>query len=96
VAQEALANAARHSRARQVGVELVFSRNRVHLSVTDTGIGFDPARVKAGLGLAGMQERVTRADGQISIAARPGRGVRVQLVLPLPRRAAGRAVGGAA
>jgi NarL family two-component system sensor histidine kinase LiaS len=47
IAQEALANVARHSEAGQVEVDLVYTRDTVTLRVSDDGRGFDPSRCRA-------------------------------------------------
>lgn len=80
--QEALANADRHADARRIDVALVFDPDRVVLSVRDDGRGFDPAAVPAGHGLIGMQERMDRAGGSMTIVSEPGRGTEVVAVVP--------------
>jgi PAS domain S-box-containing protein len=68
VLQEALANAAKHSGARAIDVILSARREgEIHLTVTDTGIGFDPPRVGSGLGLVSMSERMGYVGGDIRI-----------------------------
>lgn len=70
VSQEALANVARHSRAREVKIHLIWNEEEVGLSICDNGQGFDTTRtVKKGLGLSSMRERVEALHGQLSIAS---------------------------
>src|SRR3954470_3221007 len=57
VAQEALNNAARHSHARNLTVDLRRRDGGVELRVADDGQGFVFAKSEAGLGIAGMRER---------------------------------------
>jgi NarL family two-component system sensor histidine kinase LiaS len=84
VAQEALANVARHSQARAVEVELAWDDDSVSLSVCDDGVGFDPAIADGrGVGLASMRERVVALAGTLTIASAPG-ATRVTARLPLP------------
>ena len=86
VAQETLANATRHAAARTIHVSMVEGRRRVTLSVTDDGVGFDPAtRTGSGFGLVGMRERVRSVGGEIWIESEPGRGTTVRAELPLDR-----------
>lgn len=82
VAQEAVANADRHAAARRIDVTLAFDADRVVLVVRDDGRGFDPAAVPAGHGLVGMQERMDRAGGRVTIVSEPGRGTEVVAVVP--------------
>jgi two-component system sensor histidine kinase DegS len=59
------------------------------LTVEDDGIGFDPDEVaqstdlKRGLGLLGMQERVSLVDGEITISSMPAAGTTVVIRVPM-------------
>ncbi len=72
---EAMTNAAKHSGAAELLVEL---RGRPHLTftVSDTGRGFDPAAVTRG-GLVGMEARIEAVGGRLRIETAPGRGTRL-------------------
>jgi signal transduction histidine kinase len=86
VAQEALANVARHAQVKQATMELNFKPHEVVLTVVDYGIGFDtqidliPPR---GWGLAGMRERAESLDGELLIESAPGSGTVVKVVIPI-------------
>jgi two-component system sensor histidine kinase UhpB len=82
VAQEALANVARHSEASYVKVELDASGSTVELRVRDDGRGFEPDGRGGGLGLGGMAERARLAGGELTIDSTPGSGT--ELVLKVP------------
>ncbi|MGJ3507291.1 sensor histidine kinase [Enemella sp. A6] len=82
VAQEALANVARHADAGRVGMELAFGTDRVSLMVHDDGHGFDPHDQPAGHGLAGMRERLTRAGGSLEVDSSPATGTTLMARLP--------------
>jgi two-component system sensor histidine kinase UhpB len=84
VAQEALANAARHSGASRVAVKLRQDETsgRVELEVTDDGRGFAFDDSQGGLGIAGMRERALLVGGELTIESRPGRGTTVRLTVP--------------
>jgi two-component system, NarL family, sensor histidine kinase LiaS len=84
VAQEALANVARHSEARHAEIDLVYTRNAVTLRVADDGRGFDPLRNPGGgFGLQSMRERLVRLGGHINVESAPGKGTRVEGFCPL-------------
>lgn len=87
VAQEALLNVAKHSRATSVIVELAGVDNFVRLTVSDDGVGFIPqsGAVGMGLGIVNMRERVRWLNGAFSIESEPGRGVRVRAEVPVGR-----------
>jgi two-component system sensor histidine kinase UhpB len=79
VAQEALSNAARHSHASQVEVDLGRRDGVVELRVSDDGRGFAFAESEGGLGIAGMRERALPVGGELTIESRPGSGTTVRL-----------------
>jgi two-component system sensor histidine kinase UhpB len=84
VAEEAVANAARHAGASRVEVELRRERERIELRIVDDGRGFDAAHpAPPALGLAAMRERVALVGGELVVASRPGAGVSVVARVPL-------------
>ena len=87
VAQEALRNVARHSRASSVEVELRAVGGELELAVQDNGVGFDPTRKQArpSLGLAGMKQRLSLVDGELLIDRSPGGGTSLVARAPLKR-----------
>jgi signal transduction histidine kinase len=82
VAQEALANVAKHSGARRARLEVAADSGELTLRIEDDGAGFDAAAPPAGFGLRAMRERVTLAGGNLEIDSGPGRGTLVRAVLP--------------
>lgn len=88
VAQEGLRNIAKHSRAPRAAVTLAGAPGAMRLSITDSGIGFDANAVKGqgGLGIPSMEERVRLVNGSIQIESAPGKGTRITVHVPLPRR----------
>ncbi|MBI4133831.1 MAG: PAS domain-containing protein, partial [Candidatus Terrybacteria bacterium] len=88
IIQEALNNAVQHSGAQEVSVALSCSDSRVKAVVADDGRGFSldavsPAEGGCGSGLSNMRERAALAGGEVSIAATPGPGARVEIDLPV-------------
>jgi signal transduction histidine kinase len=81
VAQEALNNALKHAMASSVSVFLKGNGHGVALEIADDGMGFDPQAVdgRGGFGLRGMQERVTRLGGTLTVQSRPGAGTRIRV-----------------
>lgn len=85
VLQEALQNATKHSRSRRFEVSLSCTSNEIHLSVRDSGVGFDPeeAMKGRGLGITSMRERLKLVHGTFSIASQRERGTTVHARVPL-------------
>ena len=86
VVQEALHNCARHAFARSVRIEVVQESGRIRLNVADDGLGFDSVRTR-GLGLLGMEERVTHLGGRFHLQSEPGHGTRLRIEIPLAPQA---------
>jgi signal transduction histidine kinase len=82
VVQEALHNCARHAHARSAEVEVYEDNGTIRLTVVDDGIGFNSALVR-GLGLLGMEERVTHLGGVFHVESEPMRGTKIKVELPL-------------
>lgn len=81
-AQEALANAARHSGAARVAVTLTYDEREVRLDVRDDGCGFEPDRVTVGNGLTGLRQRVAATGGSLEIETGAGEGCAVSVAVP--------------
>jgi signal transduction histidine kinase len=86
VVQEALHNCTRHAFARNVRIQVVQESLRIRLTVIDDGQGFDSTHAR-GLGLLGMEERVTHLGGRFHLHSEPGRGTRLRIDIPLAARA---------
>ncbi|MDR7351834.1 sensor histidine kinase [Glycomyces algeriensis] len=86
VTQEALQNAAKHSRAARVGITLSYMEDQLALDVRDDGVGFEPSKAKAakgnGYGIAAMRQRVGRLAGSFSVESEPGSGTVVSAIVP--------------
>ena len=85
VLQEALNNAAKHSGARRIEVQLREDSGEIHLAVSDAGKGFDveTALQGRGLGLASMQERLRLVGGELSVESQPKSGTIIHARVPL-------------
>ena len=84
IAQEALRNVKRHSGTNRAEVRLEWSGERLHLSVSDRGRGFDPTDPlqEPGIGIRSMEERLRLLGGRREIYSRPAEGTRVDAWLP--------------
>lgn len=82
VAQEALANVAKHANATRTGLTLSYTDEAILLDVRDDGTGFDPQRPSDGFGLDGMRQRVRGVGGTLEVESGPGRGTAVAAAVP--------------
>jgi signal transduction histidine kinase len=86
MAQEALANVAKHANASRAGLTLSYMGDVVTLDVRDDGIGFkvpDEADKRgSGFGLTAMRQRVNRVAGTLAIESEPGNGTAISARVP--------------
>ena len=87
IAQEAITNVLKHSKANEVIVELKREGKNLRLTVQDDGIGFNPecSSLTGGFGLPGMAERARLVGAAFSVKAAPGKGCRLTVTMPLPK-----------
>jgi signal transduction histidine kinase len=84
IVQEALHNIIQHANARNVRITVTQERDRLLLSVQDDGQGFNPPQER-GMGLIGMEERVSALGGRLVVESASGEGTLLRVALPLPR-----------
>lgn len=89
ILQEALTNAAKHSEATEVKVDLTRTADQgVHCLISDNGCGFEEQEVltdsgsRQGFGLRTMQDRASSMGGDAQIESSPGEGTKVSVYIP--------------
>lgn len=86
--QEGIANTLRHGQATRIALMAEpADGDRLLVTLSDNGLGFDPADARGspgeGRGLANMQRRATQMGGSLRIESAPGQGVRLTLAVPI-------------
>ena len=84
ICQESLTNIARHANAKNVSISLEPNENKIILTITDDGKGFDINKKtgKKSLGLIGMRERALMMNGEFEISSEPGKGTSLVVKIP--------------
>lgn len=84
IAQEAVANAARHARPRELRVRLEYAATAVTLEIRDDGCGFDPAAPapRGHFGVLGIRERANKLRASLTVESEPGAGTTIRVVVP--------------
>lgn len=87
VAQETLSNILKHSKAKTAKIGLERDLHDVHLWIEDDGEGFQAPGSNSplpmgGLGLSSITERVRILKGSLEIKSLPGKGTRIDIVIP--------------
>jgi signal transduction histidine kinase len=81
---EAVQNALRHAGTwARIDITLRVTEQALRFSVTDNGVGFDPATAGHGIGLSSMRGRISSVGGMLEIESKPGWGAAVLGVIPL-------------
>lgn len=89
MAQEALANSARHSGAKSARLCMTITEHEVVLDISDQGRGFDPlvalsrSQSREHFGLHGIRERALAMGGTCEIISQPGAGTRILIEFPI-------------
>jgi signal transduction histidine kinase len=84
ICQEALANVAKHARAKKVEVAVWRSTERVMIEIRDNGKGFDVEKMNMniGHGLSNIFTRVHHVGGDVEISSVPGEGTSILAWVP--------------
>jgi signal transduction histidine kinase len=86
IGREALVNAARHSGAKRIELELEYAEKELRVLVRDSGCGIDSEVIQSGrngqFGLAGMRERAERMGGSLHVYSSATAGTEVKLSVP--------------
>ena len=83
IIQEALNNCLKYAEAKSVIIYLSVHQNKVTLTVSDDGKGFDPLTIKKGAGLKNIRNRVYLFNGVFDIITSPGKGCDLIITIPL-------------
>ncbi len=87
IAQEAVANAVKHSQAQRVDIQLARRGANIMLSVRDNGIGIpDQASKGTGMGLLNMSHRAQMMGGTVNVTPHPTGGTQVTCSVPVPAK----------
>jgi len=82
VIKECLTNIQKHSAASLVQIRLATQSGKAELVVSDNGQGFKATGEGTGLGIKGMQERISSLGGTFDIRSNPGQGTKILINLP--------------
>ncbi|GAA4237748.1 hypothetical protein GCM10022291_25560 [Postechiella marina] len=85
ILQEFLSNSVKYSEAKNISIALNYNPERIKITATDDGKGFDMDKVEKGSGLINMNSRATLIGGSLSIKSKPDEGVKLILNYPLKR-----------
>jgi signal transduction histidine kinase len=79
-------NTAKHSQASLINLSLQKEGERIVLTVQDNGQGFDPEKVKKGMGLSSIRERAELSVGTSELQTGIGKGTTIRVSWPIQMR----------
>lgn len=84
ICQEALANVAKHAKAKNVQISLWQTKDRALMEIRDDGVGFEMEKINAsiGHGLANMQTRAHSVGGDVEISSHVNEGTTILVWVP--------------
>lgn len=82
IIQEGLQNINKYSKAENAFVRIVKDKNNIGVIITDDGVGFDPEKVKGGIGLKNLKKRSATLNGKLNITSSVGKGAKIEVVFP--------------
>ena len=83
IVQEQLNNIFKYAKASVINIEVVIVKNKLFLSISDNGVGFDTVKTDKGIGLSNMKRRAELFSGSFEIFSFPGKGCEVVIYIPI-------------
>jgi signal transduction histidine kinase len=83
IVQEQVNNILKHAHADYVSVSLHGTNDHIRIMVRDNGRGFDVSQKRKGIGISNMINRVKSFNGEVVIDSTPGKGCKVEIMIPL-------------
>ncbi|MEO0565789.1 MAG: ATP-binding protein, partial [Chloroflexota bacterium] len=84
IAQESLANVAKHTQVEEIVFTLEGDSGRLYVTIEDNGPGFDTKATLGGIGLIGMVQRAASIGGELNVQSSPGNGTCIRFWVPVP------------
>jgi len=83
IIQEALTNIKKHAKASKVNINFTSQPNQLSIIIIDNGIGFNPNKIKLGLGLKNIKERAETLEAIIKIQSKVQQGTKIEIQIPI-------------
>jgi PAS domain S-box-containing protein len=83
IVQEQMNNIRKHAKAKKIIIHLNAEDDNLKVFIADDGVGFDTTKKSKGIGLKNIQSRVEFYSGNMNIISSPGKGCRLELMIPL-------------
>jgi len=82
IIQESMNNVVKYAQAKNVTISIADPDNKLHITITDDGIGFDVKAKRKGIGISNMAHRIESYNGIIDVISSPGKGTTIDINIP--------------
>ncbi|MCR9227528.1 MAG: sensor histidine kinase [Flavobacteriaceae bacterium] len=82
IIQESLKNCVKHAKSEHVAISFHAMDDKLKLTITDDGVGFDVNKKKKGIGLRNIISRVKKIKGTLDIDSKRGQGTSIKILIP--------------
>lgn len=79
IIQEILQNVNKYAKAKQCIVMILKTNKKTTIRIWDNGIGFNPEKVKKGIGLKNIQDRAAAINGALNINSNDNNGTNIEI-----------------
>jgi signal transduction histidine kinase len=79
IIQEAIHNSNKYAKAERCYIILLKTANKITIRIWDNGIGFNPQKMKQGIGLKNIKERTKTLNGELKITSSKGKGTTIEV-----------------
>ncbi|MEO6849464.1 MAG: ATP-binding protein, partial [Mucilaginibacter sp.] len=83
ILQEQLRNIMKYAKGSSIEVDVIATKKKLRMRISDNGVGFDINTAKGGIGLSNMKRRVELFSGRFEIYTAPGKGTEIMIDIPL-------------
>ena len=83
IIQELMTNALKHSKASDIDIQLVLHQKLINISIEDNGVGINKTKIKKGIGLNNIEDRINRLNGKFMIDSENKKGTIINIEIPL-------------
>ncbi|MDF0705948.1 tetratricopeptide repeat-containing sensor histidine kinase [Flagellimonas okinawensis] len=83
IIQESLKNCVKHAKSKNVSISFRSVEDKLKLTISDDGVGFDINRKKKGIGLRNIISRAKKIKGELDIDSKLGQGTTIKLTIPV-------------
>ncbi|GGG46671.1 two-component sensor histidine kinase [Croceivirga lutea] len=83
IVQEIIQNSIKHSKAKNIDLQISKTAHNLRLNIIDNGKGFDLKKKKTGIGIKNIRSRIEKLNGKVNFRSTLGKGTKVEVIVPI-------------